>query len=192
MTFDIWYTAVEQFSPADGESWSKYIAWSGLVQLTELISLDGMLCPPVIRELIDEDWRHNVHADNLCDYFVDLDYLLNRVRHFDRYNILAVSKEPLSLPALNNEAFRFCGFDLIESSGSVSALTNCGGFPESFTNSELSDLGLIRSLERAKKVQSSLRQNNPNEPHALCDVWAIWKMESNKRVKANAEDGASR
>jgi len=50
------YSAVKRFDPACGERWREYIDWSGLTQLREVVSLDGLLCPTVIEELTDEDW----------------------------------------------------------------------------------------------------------------------------------------
>ena len=61
----IWFTAVETFGSHDGEAWQKYLDFSGLRQLTEVVLLDGSLCPAMIGELIDEDWDHNVQRDRL-------------------------------------------------------------------------------------------------------------------------------
>ncbi len=49
-----WYIAVEPFDPRFGETWTNYVAWSGLTQLVEVVSLDGSLCPPVIRNPREE------------------------------------------------------------------------------------------------------------------------------------------
>jgi hypothetical protein len=46
-----WFIATEPFTPANGAGWDKYIEWSGLAQLKELISLDPILCPSVLAEL---------------------------------------------------------------------------------------------------------------------------------------------
>jgi hypothetical protein len=60
---------------------------------------------------------------------------------------------------------------------SASALTNCGGFPGVFANSELSSCGLLGDLDRAREVQAKLRSAYPDEPHADCDVWAVFRVE---------------
>ena len=52
------YSAVKRFDPACGEPWRKFIEWSRLTQLREVISLDLMLCPTVFQDLIAEDWQH--------------------------------------------------------------------------------------------------------------------------------------
>ena len=59
------YSAVKRFDPACGDNWTKFIAWSGLTQLRELVSLDGILCPTVFQELTAEDWQHNVQEDSV-------------------------------------------------------------------------------------------------------------------------------
>lgn len=74
-----WYTAVEPFDPSFGKNWASYIEWSGLTRLTEVVSLDSSLCPTVLRETTDEDWKHNVHEEEVTRFFHDLDYLLLRV-----------------------------------------------------------------------------------------------------------------
>ena len=182
MISEIWYIGLERFGPSDGENWSNYIKWSKLRQLRELVSLDGILCPPVVTQLIEEDWNYNVHADYLCNFFIDLEYLLRRVAPYKNVQILAVSKGPIEMRSEIDREFNFCGYDLIEKGGSTSALCNCGGFPESFSDSELSEQGLILTLARAKEVQRDLVRNNPEESHADCDIWEIWRMEYNNRV----------
>ncbi len=89
-----WYIAVEPFDPRDGEKWTNYISWSGLAQLVEVVSLDSSLCPCIIKELQEEDWKHNVHEDYVIDFFLDLDYLLHRVADLGPANILAGVRDP--------------------------------------------------------------------------------------------------
>ena len=71
--------------------------------------------------------------------------------------------------------FEILGYDLVDVQASASALTNCGGFPEVFENSELSSKGLLTSCTRALEVQSELRRRYPGQPHANCHVWAIFR-----------------
>jgi len=72
--------------------------------------------------------------------------------------------------------FRFLGYDLVDRESSISALTNCGGFPDAFANSELSNAGLLTDLRRAVEVQRTLRALHPEERHADCHVWAIFRL----------------
>jgi len=69
--------------------------------------------------------------------------------------------------------FEFLGYDLVDVEASASALTDCGGFPDVFTNSELSAKGLLTSHVRAFEVQADLRTKHPEERHVDCHVWAI-------------------
>ncbi|MDH4241116.1 MAG: hypothetical protein OEW48_16275 [Phycisphaerae bacterium] len=173
-----WFIAVEKFGPESGETWRKYIEYSGLNQLKEVVSLDDGLCPEVIKELSDQDWQHNVAEDYVCFYFRDLDYLLQKVADYSNINILATISDPKvdCKDLFQDERFEFVGYDLVEVHGGTSALTNCGGFKKAFENVELSEVGLISSLKRAREIQHMLKQHYPEEHHANCDVWAIWKM----------------
>lgn len=172
-----WFVAVERFGPANGKAWLKYIEWSGLKQLEGLVSLDSMLCPVVLQFIRDEDWRHIVQANGFEDYFTELPALHNALAVADVKDaqILCVFRNPDDQPLLPEYlgAFRFLGFDLVDAASGVSALTNCGGWPE-LDNSELSEFGLIETHSRAAQLQRLLCRNHPEEPHAACDVWAIF------------------
>lgn len=153
------------------------MAWSGLTQLREVVSLDTMLCPTVPEALTAADWDHNVHADYRVFFFRSLEYLLQRIGAEEPLNILAVLQNPTAadVALVTLPGFAFAGFDVVDVCGDVSALTNCGGFDGVFENTELSDLGLLTELNRAREVQVSLRRQYPKERHAECDVWAIWR-----------------
>ena len=172
------FVAKRPFDPSVGEGWDRYVAWSGLSQLSEVVSLDTMLCATVPEELTAADWDYNVHADYLAFFFHSLDYLLNRVTGEGQLNILAVlqNPRPADVAAMTLDGFAFAGFDLVDVHGGISALTNCGGFDGVFLNAELSELGLLTDLSRAQQVQAALRVQYPEESHAECDVWAIWRQ----------------
>jgi hypothetical protein len=173
------YAANRRFGPGSGESWPRYVAWSGLHQLRELITLDTILCPPLPVELTAEDWRHNVHADFQTHYFRSVDYLLARVGAASDVNVLAIRRNPTAaqLDEPLPPDFAFAGFDLLDVAGDVSALTNCGGFPDVFASSELSEVGLLPDLARAYAVRQALRSAYPTDSHTDCHVWAIWRLE---------------
>jgi hypothetical protein len=175
---ELLFVAKRRFDPSVGERWAQYVAWSGLTQLAELVSLDEILCPTLPEWLIPADWEYNVHADYLTSYFRSLDYLRRRVASEPEINILAVLQNP-SASAVERVAltgFQFVGFDLLDVHGDVSALTNCGGFDEVFAGAELSDQGVLTDLERAYQVQRGLRALIPAQSHAECHVWAIWRL----------------
>ena len=83
-----WFIATKPFTPDDGESWRKYIEWSGLTQLEEVVLLDGMLCPTLLKEIQDDYWPHIVNEDFMLHYFLDFDYLMTQVASTKRKNLL--------------------------------------------------------------------------------------------------------
>jgi len=173
------YIATEKFGPSDGAAWKNYIEWSGLTQLTEVATLDGMLCHFAVPETKDTHWPYIVHEDNMLNFFVDLDFLLSELDDMRNLNILGVIRRPSEeVRSLNWEGFEFLGYDLMDKDVGNSALTNCGGFPEAFANSELSSVGLIPEFERAVEIQRALRSKYyPPERHADCDLWSIFRRQ---------------
>src|SRR6185295_6762926 len=112
------------------------------------------------------------------DYFYHLDYLKERVAAISRRNILGLYRNPEghieAAPAPGN--FCFVGYDLIEEQTQISAITNCGGFPDVFSNQELNRFGLLNSFDRASEVRRLLAKNHPEEPHAQCEMYALWRL----------------
>jgi hypothetical protein len=179
------YIVTERFGPGvPGNGWPGFLKWSGLVQMTEVVSLDSLLCGPIVREVLDADWPHIVNEDFMLNYFVDVDYLVERVGHLRDRNLLCVYLNPQfhpGPPPVMNHQFVFEGYDLMETGGGPSALTNCGGFPAAFSGAELSPHGLLSSFDRANEVRRALRQHYPDEPHASCDLWCIYRADAIER-----------
>lgn len=171
------FLVTERFGPQRGDEWDKYLAWSRLAHLTEVVTLDSGLCPLVIDEVRDDDWPHVVNEDFMLHCFTDLDHLLRRCGGVADRNLLCVFLEPAEHPTPPGNAppFAFEGHDLVDVHGGISALTNCGGFPLAFCGDELSEHGLIPSLARARQVQAALRRHYPREPHADCHVWSVFR-----------------
>jgi hypothetical protein len=170
-----WFIVTERFDPSN-TGWAKYIAWSSLAQLDEVVSLDGSLCPTVLPNIKPEYWNYIVNEDFMLHFFVDLKYLRNETSEIQIKNTLCVFRNPTRHPSSEvPEGFEFVGYDLVDKDSSVSALTNCGGFPKAFSNGELSEKGLLRNHERGREVQETLRQQYPNEHHADFHLWAIFR-----------------
>jgi hypothetical protein len=55
---------------------------------------------------------------------------------------------------------------------------NDAGAPAAFAGGELNALGLLRGLSRADEGRRGLRTAYPGEPHAECDVRALWRLRS--------------
>jgi hypothetical protein len=172
------YVAKRRFGPAAGEAWQRYLAWSGLHHLREVVTLDTTLCPTVPAELTPDDWRHNVAADYQTGYFHSLEYLRSRVANESGVDILAVLQNPSSaeLECVTLPGFDLLGYDVLDVHGDISALTNCGGWDGLVPGRELSSAGLLSELGQADQVREALRVEHPGESHADCDVWAVWRM----------------
>ncbi len=172
------FIATERFDPTDGEKWKKYFEWAKIPNLTEIIGLDSMLCPHLPQEMVDEDWKHVVNEDSRTDYFLHLNYLVKRIQIQTRRNILGLYRNPTvhvsEAPAEGD--FTFMGYDLIEEQTQISALTNCGGFPDVFSNGELNNCGLILDFDRATEVKQLLAEKHPEEPHAQCEMYSVWLL----------------
>jgi hypothetical protein len=168
------FAAHMRFGPSCGEPWTSYIEWSGFHHISELVSTDEMLCPSVLAELIDEDWKHNVHADYKIYFFREFEYLKRRIAlDPTRHNLLSIIERPDS-PTRADVGFEFCGYDILDSYDSVSVLTNCGGFPDIFKASEVNQYGLLDDHSRAVDVAAQLREAEPDDPHCGdCRVWSL-------------------
>lgn len=175
---EIWFTTRKIF---DGEytdsSWEKYKEWSRLDQVLELVSLDGTLNELTFEPQFETEIEEIVIEENqVTQFFKSIDYVKKQSMHLDFYNLLAVVKEPKREKQIQLERdFEFIGYDLIEVGGSISALTNCGGFDETFKPKEQNSYGLISDFVRAKETQIELPKNNPNEHHANCYLFEVWR-----------------
>lgn len=176
------YTARAKFdksSETDKMAWEKYVEWSRLSQLSELISLDGMLNERLIApDRNDEkEWDYIV-IDNMYEtgFFTTLDYVLKKMAEKEKYNLLAVIINPATdCKFIEIENFQFIGYDLLDKYYDISALSNCSGFDETFRPEELNRFGLIEDFDRAMEIRENLLTNNPEEVHADTNAIAIWR-----------------
>jgi hypothetical protein len=174
-TISPWFIATGKFDKTDA-GWEKYIAWSHLDQLDEVVSLDPILCPTTLPEIKTDYWTRIVNEDFMLHFFTDVAYLRSLILNVQRKNLLCVFRNPAVQQTLEVPVgFKFLGYDLVDIQGSASALTNCGGFPEAFSKNEISEKGLLTSFQRARQVQTELREKYPKEIHADCHLWAIYR-----------------
>lgn len=163
----------------DGLSWKKYIEWSKLTHLMELVSLDGMLNEVLVEPEYDneEDWKFiHIVDQNQTGFFTTFEYVFKRLKAKDKYNLLTVILEPdKDCKNLKVDGYEFAGYDLLDQDFSVSALTNCGGFDETFLPQDLNDKGLINDFGKAFDIKKRLLENNPEEHHADTNVIAVWR-----------------
>jgi hypothetical protein len=190
MTF--YYSArgtFDRYCSNDGIPWEKYLEWSRLTNLTELVSVDSMLNEDLVKPKRDNvtDWD-NILVDDYYEtrFYWTLDYVLRQMGSCKEFNLLAVVINPTQeCKTQKLDDFEFVGYDLLDKEYSVSALTNCGGFDETFLPSELNSFGLVSNYKRAYDIQEKLLQNNPDEDHADTNVIAIWRHLTIGRKKPN-------
>ena len=163
----------------DGISWDNYIEWSKLTHLSELVSLDGMLNEILVEPDYDnpEDWNFIYMADQYqTDFFTTLEYVFKRLKPKDKFNLLTVVISPEEdCKDIKIDNYEFVGYDLLDQNFTISALSNCGGFDETFLPTDLNDKGLIDEFAKAYDIKKRLLINNPEEHHADTNVIAVWR-----------------
>ncbi|MEM9483338.1 MAG: hypothetical protein AAGA83_06560 [Cyanobacteria bacterium P01_F01_bin.116] len=170
-----WFlTARQRFIPSQTKDWQSYIQFSGFTHITEVVTLDSVLCPDLIDDLIDEDWSYNVQADCRITWFTDLAYLRQRINwHVGQDQLLAIMENPTHIHEVPPK-FEFCGFDIVDDHDSNSVLTNCGPFPDIFSSSDVNIFGLLSDLDQANAIAAKIRIDFLNAPHCSnCRVWQI-------------------
>ncbi len=181
---DFWYGARGTFGKLFQETskvWDNYIEWSKLNHLTELVSLDSGLNEDLVEVNFDkleiDDWKFIVIDGSFqTGFYTSFDFVLENIKSKNKFNFLAVVKEPVEkceLVKLND--FEFVGYELLDKDYSTSALSNCGGFDETFLPKEINQYGLINNHEKAYDIRKRLFENNPEEYHADCNVIAVWR-----------------
>ncbi len=168
------YTVRERCTPAHSEGWANYVEWSGFTHISELVTLDTMLCSDRIDNLLPTDWQYNVQADFRLTWFTDLDYLRQRCPlRPGRDQLIAAIEQPATVLAPPVD-FSPCGFDIVDAAGEISVLTNCGRFPGIFAPGDVNAMGLIDEFEMATAIAHQVRQAFPDEPHCQgCRVWQV-------------------
>jgi len=163
----------------DGMSWDKYIEWSKLTHLAELVSLDGILNEILVEPDYENvnDWEriHTVEQYQ-TGFFTTLEFVFKRLKPIHKFNLLTVALEPdQDCKNIKIDDYEFVGYDLLDQDFNISALSNCGGFNETFLPSDLNDKGLIDDFTKAYDIKKRLLENNPEEHHADTNVIAIWR-----------------
>jgi hypothetical protein len=174
----MYYTAIERFDPGNGERWVCYTRWLGRTDLKRVVTLDSLLCPPVVHVESGDDWEFVAKEDFMLDFFTDLGFVLRRVSGHRPSVVVAVIREPTAaaVSGFADPNFVFAGFDVVDTQFRASALLSSSRFPDICNVSNLSaESGLLLSRERAFAVRDKLRQRHPNQEKAKCHVWAIWR-----------------
>jgi hypothetical protein len=177
-----YYTAIERFDRNNGERWLGYTRWLGRTDLERVVTLDSILCPPVVHMESSEDWPFVAQEEFMLDFYTSLDFVLRRVSGHRPSVVIAAARDPSvaevsDFPHLN---FEFAGFDIVDAQFIASALLNGCNFPGAFDVSELSPgSGLIRSRSRAFRIRDILHERYLNRDKIKSHVWAIWRYTGN-------------
>jgi hypothetical protein len=176
------YTVTRRFDKTydeKGLSWDKYIEWSKLTQLTEVVSLDGILSENLVEPDYDnaDDWNFiHIAGQQQTGFFTTLEYVLRKSKPKDKFNLLTVIVNPSQdCKGIMVDDYQFLGYDLLDQQFGNSALTNCGGFDETFLPTELNKYGLIDDYFKTFDIRKRLLENNPEEHHANTNVIAVWR-----------------
>lgn len=173
----------------DNFSWNEYKKWSKISHLEELVSLDGMLNDVLVEPDYnnEEDWNFiHTYEQYQTGFFTDLDFVFKRLIQKENYNLLSVVIEPTKpCEIIELENYEFIGYDLLDQDFSISALTNCGGFDETFLPFELNTKGLLNDYQKAYYIKEKLLENNPYEHHADTNVIAVWRHKIIGNTKNN-------
>ncbi len=174
---DYLYTVREIFDESHG-GWQTYVQGSRLYHVKEIISLDALLN----KDLVEPDYEtvnwEMVHSpgSSVTGYLADMHYALSHMRPVERFNLLAIVIQPEEDCSNAGPAdFEFAGYDLVDKSYETSALTNCGGFGESFLPHDQNKYGLVNNYNLARSIQKHLAENNPMEFHADTLLVAVWR-----------------
>ena len=170
------YKVVRQFGPQNGTAWTRYLEWSKLNQITDFCSLDSILNNSVFTPSTAKDWDNCVNEDFKTDLITNLEFALHVQRNALQSRIFGVTIDPRSAPS--HEHFdQFLGYDIIDGYCDVSLLTNCGGFPDVFSNDLINQFGLIGDITIAYEVRDNLRNKYSTDSHAkACEVWAVYRV----------------
>ena len=112
-----YYTAIERFDHDNGERWLGYTRWLGRTDLMRIVSLDSLLCPPVVHPESADDWQFVAKEEFMLDFFTDLDFVLQRVSGHRPSVVIAVARDPspADVSDFPHPDFEFAGFDIVRS-----------------------------------------------------------------------------
>jgi hypothetical protein len=173
-----YYTAIERFDRNNGERWVGYTRWLGRTDLERIVTLDSVLCPPVVHVESSDDWQFVAQEEFMLDFFTNLEFVLRRVAGHRPSVVVATARDPSPEEVDNfpHSNFEFAGFDIVDAQFTASALLNGCNFPDAFDVSELSpESGLIKTRERAFRIRDVLRKRYPNRDKIPSHVWALWR-----------------
>ena len=163
----------------ENSGWESYIQWSKLSHLNEVAGLDYMLN----EDLVEVNREKKEYWDNMyiseayeSGLYKTSEFVLANIKSIEKFNFLAVIIEPFQYcKEIALEDYDFLGYELLDLYFEISALTNCGGFDETFLPGYINSFGLIDDFDKAYDIANRLYENNPEEDHANTNVIALWR-----------------
>jgi hypothetical protein len=173
MKKSIWYAARNSCE-------NLFEKWSNLIHIKEVLSLDGMLSEPAFEpeRQSNEYWEFSI-SDGIysTNFYSSLAYVLEKTEGKDPFNLFAIIYEPGKTKSneLNSE-FEFVGYELLDKPGfEISVLTNRWPLFDEIHKGDLNTKGLLSDYKIAKIVQQNLKKNHPEESHADCGLFEVWR-----------------
>lgn len=144
------YYVAERFFPSQ-----EYVDFSLLTARSEIVTYDIGLCCEITQQ----------------------NYDIPQVTLKNDEQIIAVFKNPTKTTKRKlGKEFEFCGYDLSEEQTMISAITNCGAlFDHTIDIEDLNKYGLYSSLKKASSMKEFLKEKYPEEPHAHCEIYEVWR-----------------
>ncbi|MCL2812482.1 MAG: hypothetical protein FWD25_11435 [Clostridia bacterium] len=159
------YIKAERFFPI-----SEYEEFSRITGRNEIVTFDVCLCPIIV----DEGIHYEVYEDEAPDYTLLLKAALKPDEQIIAYFVNPT--EDYHFHVLD-DGFEFCGYDLSEEMTGISAITNCGGgFDTAISYDQLNKFGLLNDFFQAYEVRDKLENQFPEDDHAFCEVYELWRM----------------
>lgn len=159
------YYKAERFFPT-----AQYETHSKIIGREEIVSYDMILCKVVGGPDLDsatgyfgevEDWRLLLKVPIKSDEQI-IAYYKNPTESYEKHVL--------------DSCFEFCGYDLSEEMTGISVITNCSGiFDKAVPYGELNKFGLLDDYNTAFYILSLMEKFYPDESHANCEVYELWR-----------------
>jgi len=172
-------TGREVFGPACNRadlSWGEFVAWSGLTQLEELVSLDPYFNVPI------NGLQATYHTlgdlmEGVGTLTRELSAGLTSALDFPQsFNLLAtVVHQSTDEEVLSEADFEFLGYDIVHQSAGHSILVQLGWLAGAAFSVDVNRYGLLRDKASADIMLSAFRENYPEMGLAQGSMAAVWR-----------------
>ncbi len=139
-----------------------------------MIQWTPILRPNLFEPKSDEDWRNCLNEDYKFNLITNFDYAKAILARSDNAVLVGIEME---LEEGYVPKVGLLGFDIIDSYGDISLVTNWGNDTEGIINNYVMPNGLIGHLTQALQIRDFLRKEFSEDSHPQnCQVWAIYQL----------------